>query len=145
MIEFYDSLDAIMDAGNVLDFQNLQKGMNSEIKTIALHWDRSGSAGLDITNVSIGIIDLEDQNREFFQGTDGNGNLSFIKMRSCGGLNVPGDYQADFTNINPTTFLSVGDMLSQSARYLEIMVSVPWDAQLESVRNTKLLVSYDNG
>lgn len=143
MIQILDShLNEITEL-NPISFGEVQKGIESDIITILMYYSRYNDSLPPITNVRLNAINLGEINSKIFNGTYGNNFKSLILGRSCGAIGIESDYHLEFKELSPSKSLKVGDMISSSARYIELKMAVPWDIEDVDLAELTLIVSYD--
>jgi hypothetical protein len=112
-----------------INFGLVEKGVISAVITIDIWNDRGGLAGSDIAVApKLHALSVPDSISVIFAGTVSNGNLSMLEARSCGALNTSADQHQVWTPISLTSFLTMGDMPSNSKRSIELRLNVPYDA-----------------
>jgi hypothetical protein len=136
------------DNTNPVDFGECRKGVASYPESVLFRrlnlWhDRNGAESEDIaTDLTITVVaESNDDEHPLFVGTDLNGGLSCIEVRSTDGYNCIADVQEEWTRISPDEALSIGDMPSNSMRVIEIRVVIPADMESLDVEGFDLQIN----
>lgn len=125
----YDSDDNAVNSGNKIDFGLVQKSKTSAIKKVKVWNDRNGTLGsVNADAPKIHAVPATGNPSTIFTGTESNGFNSMLEARSCGGENVSGDAQTNWSPIRDDQFLSMGFIPKNAAREIEIRLNVPYDA-----------------
>lgn len=136
-----ESSAVLYDSGNPMQFLNVDKGIPSDILTVDLWNDRTGSEGSDTAIAPLVYALNDDDISAVFAGTTINGFQSMLECRSCLGYNTPGDLQTAWTPISPTSLLTIGDMPAGSKRTLEFRLNPPVDAPTLTLKTFTIMVS----
>lgn len=129
------------DAGNPIEFLNVDKGIPSAVLTIDIWNDRDGLAGSDLA-VAPQLYTVDDDDLSaVWAGTATNGFQSMLEARSCGAVGAAADMQTDWTPISPTDLLILGDIPAGAKRLIEIRLNPPVDAPTVALSDFFLRVS----
>jgi hypothetical protein len=140
---FYHTDDSLVTAINPITFGSLtEKGNISSTFTVWVWNDRNAVLGSD-TAVSPKISSLHgvDDVSIIFDGTIINSYLSMLEARTCGAINVAADLLTTWVPIRPDSFLTLGNMPSNTGREIELRLNVPQDANVLSLASFTLSIS----
>lgn len=129
------------DEDNRISFAGAQKGVATDILTVDVWNDRTGSEGSDDAPAPALYASDDDDVSVMFDGTTMNGFESMLECRSCTGFNTPSDQQSAWTKVKPGSPLIMGNMPSGSKRTVEMRLNVPADADSLTLRNFRVFIS----
>lgn len=150
-LQWYESnsIDLISDTNKVIwkATPRGSTGLPIDIEKISLAlWNDKGSilGSFDAKEIQISVIPTDgDIASEIFTGTAGNAFQPMLQVRSRGAsVNIPDDAQTIWTPISYNVFLSIGDMIKDSMRRIELRIAVPLDAASFVNRDFKLAANY---